>query len=234
MRRSDERGYQRNEDAMREDIISNTLVWVLAKIVNFISAGDELELDGPSDPHSQYALGVPQQILLERWRFLSAELDRWFQGLPDTFKPCARVEPSAGRASQPPDAASSFAEVWYSMPMCASAMQNYHFAKILLLVNKPHESTARRSTVTDRLKSYRSIADEIKYHSHEICGISLARPDGSVRVHATHPLFVAGQCLTETSERQVVLDLLRGIEKDLGWATAFREKQLLDEWNWSK
>ena len=207
---------------MREDMICNALVWLLAKIVDFISAGDELVLDneGPSSP-----IGVSQHSLIERWSRLQLELDIWYAGLPETFKPCARVDPPRGTVAP-------FAEVWYNIPMCASAMQNYSFARILLLINKPHESTARRSTVTSRLDSYRAIAEDVRHHSHEICGIALSRPEGSVRVHSTQPLFVAGQCLTAESERKVILDLLTGVECDLGWATEYRVKQLLNEWKW--
>ena len=40
-------------------------------------------------------------------------------------------------------------------------MQHYHMARILLLVNKPHETTMRRSTIAHRLNSYRSIEEKI-------------------------------------------------------------------------
>ena len=64
-------------------------------------------------------------------------------------------------------------------------------------------------------------------------GIACSRPEASVRVHSTQPLFVAGQCLTHYSERKVVLDLLRSIETDLGWATEYRVEQLIKEWGWA-
>lgn len=64
-------------------------------------------------------------------------------------------------------------------------------------------------------------------------GIACSRPEASVKVHSTQPLFVAGQCLTHYSERKVVLDLLRSIERDLGWATEYRVEQLIKEWGWA-
>lgn len=222
------------DDVMKEDMISNALIWILSKIVNFIAAGDNIHVGPNSNPIDEGPLGVKQQVLLERWYRLQAELDAWYNGLPDTFRPCARIEPSRG----PQDASDAddcpFPEVWYSIPMCASTMQHYHMARILLLINKPHESTARRTTVTNRLKSYRSIESEIRYHSQEICGISMSRPDGSVRIHSLQPLFVSGQCLTEPRERRTIIRLLRGIEADLGWATEYRVKQLLKEWEWDE
>lgn len=109
-------------------------------------------------------------------------------------------------------------------------MQFYHMARILLLINKPHETTAGRSTISDRLKSYRAIETEIRWHSCEIVGIALSQPDASVRFHQLQPLFVAGQCLTEHNERQVVVDLLREIQRDLGVATEYRIGQLIAQW----
>lgn len=112
----------------------------------------------------------------------------------------------------------------------ALAMQFYHMARILLLINKPHETTAGRSTIAERLRSYRDIESEIRHHSCEIVGIALSQPEDSVRIHQLQPLFVAGQCFTKATERRIVLDLLRDIERDLGFATEYRIKQLLKQW----
>ncbi len=218
---------------MMEDMISNALVWLMSKLVNFIAAGDgshSIHLGHYSGPHhiaKHSNIDANQRGLRGRWQDIKTQIAAWFDGLPETFRPCARVEPSDHGESEQP-----FSEVWYSIPMCASTMQSYHMAQILLLINKPHESTARRSTVANRLQSYRSIEPEIRYHSHEICGIALSRPEGSVRIHQLQPLFVAGQCLTEPRERRVILELLRSIEADLGWATEYRVQQLLHEWGW--
>jgi len=32
----------------------------------------------------------------------------------------------------------------------------------------------------------------------------------------------------------MILNLLRGIEGDIGWATEYRAKQLLKEWEWDE
>lgn len=219
---------------MKEDLICNGLIWVLSKIVNYISSGDNLINDAGSDSGP---LGVSQQLLLERWMRLEAELDAWYSGLPDTFQPCVRIEPSKITHYRPAEEASDLAtlqEVWHSLPMCASIMQHYHMARILLLINKPHESTGRRNTITLRLQSYRSIEAEIGFHSREILGIALSRPDGSVRINSLQPLFVSGQCVTDSRERRVAIRMLRAIESDLGWATEYRVQQLLKEWGWNE
>ncbi|GAB1194255.1 hypothetical protein APSETT444_003499 [Aspergillus pseudonomiae] len=225
-------GYPEGDEAMKEDLIGNGLIWILSKIINFISSGDNLQLG--SGPVNTGPLGISQQVLLERWYRLETELDVWYNGLPDTFRPCARLEHPLQNDGDGDGDGAALSEIWYSIPVCSSAMQHYHMARILLLINKPHESTSRRSTITNRLNSYRSIESEIRFHSREIVGISMAHPEGSVRINSLQPLFVSGQCLTEPREREMVLQLLRGIEFDLGWATGYRVKQLLREWGWDE
>jgi Fungal specific transcription factor domain len=209
---------------IKEDMLSNALVWLLAKLSNFIAAGEDITVDLDSESDTISPFGISQKNLLQRWQRLKLEVEVWHHSLPDTFAPCARVSPTERGLRD------RFSEIWYSIPMCASAMQNFHMAQILLLINKPHESTARRTTVTERLKSYNMIADTTRYHAREICGISLSRLEGSAHVHSLQPLFVAGQCFTDPEERALVLDLLRDIERERGWATEFRVQQLLQEW----
>ncbi|KAL2074628.1 hypothetical protein VTL71DRAFT_8406 [Oculimacula yallundae] len=225
--------FPERQAVMREDMISNALIWLMSKIINFIASGDSVDHVFPQDPASPSGyIGINQMVILERWKELEKELEIWHHGLPETFHPCARLPPITDGSLPASSARAIFSEIWFSVPMCASTMQSYHMARTILLVNRPHESTARRSTLSDRIRSYREIEKEVRYHVNEICGIALARPEGSVRIHQVQPLFVAGQCLTENRERQVILDLLRGIESDLGWATDYRVKKLLSEWGW--
>ncbi|KAF2867979.1 hypothetical protein BDV95DRAFT_630902 [Massariosphaeria phaeospora] len=223
---STESGYPEGEGMMKEDLICNALVWLMAKLVNFMAAGDEL----PVDFGGEWA-GVPQRTLLDYWYHLRQHFQTWHNGLPVTFQPCARVAPAripGQLLEEQTDAL--FPEIWYSIPMCASTMQCYHMSQIQLLMNKPHESTQGRTTVFARLSSYQSVLAACQAHSHEIIGISLARSDAAVRIHSVQPLFTAGQCLSEPRERQVVLELLRDIETDIGWATDYRVQQLLQQW----
>lgn len=64
-------------------------------------------------------------------------------------------------------------------------------------------------------------------------GIALSRPEASVRVHHTQPPFVAGQCLSQSHERHMILEILRGTDSDLGWGTENRVQQLLKDWGWA-
>ena len=166
---------------MKEDMISNALVWLSSRLCNFIAAGEGFN-PVPAGDYSEAPqedelgdLGRSQKSQLQKWNSIWRMFDVWLEGLPATFEPSARIKSKvqrplpdaqlfpAGECNEHP-----FDEVWYSMPMCAATMQHYHMARILLLINKPHETTARRSTITYRLKSYRDIEKQILYHCYEI------------------------------------------------------------------
>lgn len=223
-------GYPEGENMMKEDIISNALIWLMSKLVNFMAAGDDI----PPDFGSPWT-GVPQRTLLDYWHHLKAQFQAWYDGLPLTFKACARIEPSRlpGQLIHE-EGDSILPEVWYSIPMCASTMQSYHMSQIQLLMNKPHESTQGRTTVFARLNSYEAAVSASVVHSREIVSIALARSDESVRIHSVQPLFTAGQCLRDPKECRLILKLLRDIETDTGWATNYRVKQLIHQWQWNE
>ena len=158
---------------MRQDMICNALVWLISRLINYISVGEMFDpipaghREEIIEDDEPIGIGISQQMLLEKWDRIDRELEVWHNGLPDTFKPCAKIPYQPPPNDNEPDA-SKFCEIWYSIPMCGSTIQNYHMARILLLINKPHETTARRSTVGRRLGSYRLIHDEIMQHCHEI------------------------------------------------------------------
>jgi hypothetical protein len=216
---------------MSEDLICNALVWLMARLVNFMAMGDALS----TNEMGMSWASVPQRTLLDYWCNLQTQFQVWHEGLPVTFQPSARVEPSQNPVrSHGNHEYGMFSEVWYSIPMCASTMQTYHMGQILLFMNKPHESTQGGSTVCARLNSYQSVLAACQKHSREIVGISLACSDEAVRIHSVQALFTAGQCLSDARERQAVLNLLRDVESDIGWATDYRARQLVQQWQWEE
>ena len=211
-----------------EDLVSHSLFWILSKIANFIAAFVELNCEECNGTSSRILhLGE----MTSQWERLQSGLQRWSTGLPPSFSSFVRTPSFVSEA----DAAHlsgnlSFDKITYTIPTCGSTMQNYHMACILLLMHRPPEWHMVRSTFTERLYSYRTIQKEVVYHSRNICGVSLSSPPESVRIQSVQPLFVAGQCMKEAKERKTVMDLLRGIEEDLGWATGYRVQELLAEW----
>ena len=195
---------------MKEDMISNALIWLSSRLCNFIAAGEGFN-PVPAGDYSEVPredelgdLGRSQKSQLQKWNSLWRMFDVWLEGLPATFEPSTRIKSKVQRPL--PDAQlfragecndHPFDEVWYSMPMCAATMQHYHMARILLLINKPHETTARRSTITYRLKSYRDIEKQIAHHCYEIWYVASAQfllpvPMILVQQHCLFPSRILG------------------------------------------
>ena len=229
------------ENAMPDDLIANALIWLLGKLINFIAAGDGL-------PHSisPMGFGFRQNELLEYWGNIDTQLRVWYEGLPCSFRATAALNAS--------DAVGLDRELWYSRPMCASTMQSYHFARIQLLHNKPHVSTATPVlsvaqpnssglSLAVRHASYASILQQSRSHAKEIVAIGLGRSDEGTRIHSVQPLWTAGLVLGGASDgelsgvndetwswRRIIVGLLRDIERDMGWASEYRVQSLLSLW----
>ena len=189
-------------------LVSHTLLWLVLRVVNYI-ASDQDQL--PSARQSN-------------WDGLTQQLEMWYSDLPDTFQPCAQMRYPLKASG----GVSHLKEVFFSINQCAAAIQLYHFARILLLVNKPNAGVG-----LSRLKAYREVSTEAIKHARQICGVALGRPHPAVRVEMLLPLYIAGTCLEADEERRVVLDLLKAIEMDTGCATEAKVRSLIDEWGWS-
>ena len=193
------------------ETVSHTLLWLVLRVMNYLA----------SEADETPTLRQPM------WLQLTRQLDEWHANLPQTFQPCAQIKYPLPRRS---DSTSSnyLTEVFFSMNVCAAALQLYHFARILLLLNKPLQSQDGYIGVS------RSTAAEAMKHAHQIVGIALGRPHPAVRVEMLLPLYIAGRCLEADEERRVLLELLRAIEQDTGCSTDGRCVQLMEEWGWSQ
>lgn len=213
-------------------------MWIICRIVNFISSSGQKQtsqsqhtstsnLTGPENTDVGETEG--QRRHSDKRHELCVALDSWINALPATFTPCARMDnPHVSyMGAQPPTM--PFPEVYFSIPACAASIQFYHFARILLLLDELQDNSQDQSSTSNRLRHYREVSRKINSHCREICAIAVGRPPGSVRIYMPQPLFLAGQCLEDMEERKCVVELLREIERDLGWATEYRAKQLLAE-----
>jgi len=247
-----------NHEPMHDDMISNAMIWLVMKIVNFLTAYNDLS----SEP-SLLPVDDRQQSLLDYWNALSLELDTWHSGLPDSFRPISTTWPDKNQQRPPstsPNSSSnaSIPKKWFARPMCASTMQWYHFARILLLHHRPYSSPTTRSHPSDSTDndnnndpypSPASITRETRHHALEIISIGLAQTDDGVRVHSVQALYGAGQALAASADdddndddedgsggealmakRLAVVRLLRDVGRDTGWETAYRVRQLLELW----
>ena len=120
-------GMSEAENTMKEDMISNTLVWLSSRLCNFIAAGEgfaPIPAGDRSESLQEDELGEygkSQKSLLEKWNGLALEFEVWFEGLPAMFQPTTRIKSSRNLTIDPKelDQASNriFYEIWYTNGM---------------------------------------------------------------------------------------------------------------------
>jgi hypothetical protein len=225
----------------QEDQTFNGLCWLVSKVVNFLAKSKQSQIaqwtgsppENPSGAQDSPASSNQQSSYPDTntWLDLCFEFQTWFEGVPETIRPCVRIEHPRD-LSKPSDTSQiPFPEVFHSLATCAAAMQHYHFGRIALLLNRPQDVISGPSTAFDRLQGYREVTKEVEYRCREVCGIALGRPHSEVRIYMIPLLFAVGQCLESANERQIIVDLLRGAEADLGWATEYAVEKLHSSWN---
>lgn len=216
----------RSQAFSQEDIAANSLTRLLNKLTNFLAASKKSQLEhwvggaSPEVPASSRSTPSSSDSYPNSatWLKLSFEFQSWVERIPETFRPCLRLEK--------PTPFPTFPEIFYSLTSCAAAMQQYHFGRLALSLNRPSDDVSGPSTSFDRLQGYRDLTKEVDHRCREICGIALGRPASGARVHMITMLYAVGQCMEKPEEKQVVVDLLRGIEADLGWSTATQVQKL--------
>ncbi|PKY01038.1 putative C6 finger domain protein [Aspergillus campestris IBT 28561] len=211
----------------REDTAANTLTWLLCKVVNFLAESKKSQMEqfmAPLADETSPSCPSPHSYpTTSTWLRLSFDLQTWFENVPETFRPSVRLETKTN-TDMP------FPEIFYGLTTCASAMQQYHFGRLGLSLNRPADAVTGLSTAFDRLQGYRELTKEVDYRCKEIAGIALARPGGGARIYMIPLLFAIGQCFEGAQERQIIGDLLRGVEADMGWATQVQIERLQALW----
>lgn len=216
----------REVGASLEDLAANTLIRLLNKVVNFLADYKRSQV-----AHWNEEFERPTVPSTTAWLDLCFEFQNWLEKVPETFRPSLRIERPRDMSNLSEVAYLPFPEIFYSLESCAAAMQHYHFGRMALLLNRPPDAVSAPGTAFDRLASLREVTKEVDYRCREICGIALSRPRGEVRVYMAPLLFAVGQCLETAEARQVIIDLLRGVEAELGMATVTTANNLQLAWD---
>ncbi|KAH8435181.1 uncharacterized protein LDX57_012810 [Aspergillus melleus] len=221
-----------------EDLSANNLVWLLNKVINFLAVSKKSQVEqwtgqtpSPSPPTATTSITpTATHPTTSTWLKLQFEFQAWLERMPETFRPCLRLQHPKDLSKLPDIHHMPFPEIFYSLTSCAAAMQQYHFGRLALALNRPSDAVSGPSTAFDRLQGYRELTKEADYRCKEICGIALGRPQSAARVYMVPLLYAVGQCFESPEERAIVRDLMRGIEADLGLVTAEQVRKLQHAW----
>lgn len=229
----------------REDSVACSLIWIVLRVMNFIAPQEDQVPGVSTHPSSGIAGsgmresggassgGKSIQQRIERWSHLRQQLEEWYDSLPFTFQPYATMSTTAQMDSEPAEEHKNrFVRLYYSVPLCAAALQLYHFAQILLVLNQPVDEKDAKH-LAKRLQMFRKVSEESEHHSRRICGIALGKPPPAVSRQMVHSLYLAGVCFEEDQDRRVVVDLLHNVEKETGVSTGPRLRDLREQWGWN-
>ncbi|KAF1355722.1 hypothetical protein EJ07DRAFT_168184 [Lizonia empirigonia] len=183
---------------------ANQMTWNTALTVNFCFGEDQ-----PNERKDR----------IGRWHELWEAVHNWERDRPEGFAAIWH-----GPASEIED--SCFPRIWFTADWHAVAFALYHFSCIMLHSFKPGLRFAihsvERLSGTDR---------QVLEHARAICGACKSAPETvQLSIILCHTIFVWGLLVTETRERDEVVQLLMDFEKNNVWPTTWIINALKLEW----
>ncbi|KAF4339600.1 Zn 2cys6 transcription factor [Fusarium beomiforme] len=204
----------------RDKILSYTLIRLLCKLVDYIAISpSQARTTGRERPNFEH---------------LQSQFDRWFQMVSPSFHHDGEF--FTDQSNDEVGASKLFRrEIWFSNDLCSVTMMYYRMARMLLLINHPPNLIpptflSNGGAPFDLLRVFREIEDKLQFHASEVTAIVRGTPHDAVKLRAIQPLYVAGRCCKDMDDRKVLLHMLTEIQDNLGIATGYRIKELLQEW----
>jgi hypothetical protein len=132
---------------LASDELTTRIIYIAAKCIQFAATPKDGDIAG----------------FIEAGETLMTMLDTWKRLLPTSFEPIAM----ASRHTSPSSTSetSHTTPIWIHPPAHAAAIQMYHFARIIMILNQP--STGGLSMYQTRLKMLRD-------STSAICGIAVS------------------------------------------------------------
>ncbi|KAI0474060.1 hypothetical protein GGR56DRAFT_563140 [Xylariaceae sp. FL0804] len=165
--------------------------------------------DPAPDPDAVARRAVAGEILM-------GMLERWKSFLGPQFRPL----PTAARAARE-SGGCVFEPLWIHPPQFGSAIQVYHFARILITLHRP--ATAG---FDGYIKTQRILSDAVA----AICGIAMELKDEASQILSAQCLFGAGLCAQDDVKRETIISLIDACEARTGWPMASLRSDLRAEW----
>jgi hypothetical protein len=142
------------EELRTDEELCTRVVYIAAKCVQFAAP--------------QMAKGANMQMVIERGEGLLGALEEWKKVLPPSFEsiPIAQGTPVNEEGS-----GSELKPIWIHPPANAAAIQTYHFARIVVLLNQPS---------TGGLNTYQARGRMLRESMATICRIAVAQQSQSL------------------------------------------------------
>ncbi|KXT12058.1 hypothetical protein AC579_4695, partial [Pseudocercospora musae] len=187
------------------DMYANHIVYLTAQVVDLLCSSGKWE-----QRHRNLAHRMDASEYLHQWTRLFELLDRWYNDRPEEMKVLLHIM----------DESKPFPTLLYGNGPAVSGNQMYHTAALLMLKYKPSGVQFGKG------KKPQSIL----WHARQICAISISNDNHACWTNCVQPLWIAGQHMSHGSEHRAIISILARIERELGWATQWRQDDLREYW----
>ncbi|KAH7110608.1 hypothetical protein B0J11DRAFT_205747 [Dendryphion nanum] len=187
---------------LSESQLATRVVFLAAKCVQYAATPKDGDIAGYIDAGER----------------LMRTLEYWRQILPPSFDPIPVASQFSLLPAASPETPSQFQPIWIHPPSHAAAIQTYHFARILILLNQPS---------TGGLANYQTRGKMLRDSMSTVCGIAVSQqsqnePSAFVNFQA---VYAAALC-AETQDKQA--EVLGILEKALN-VCKFPAKTMLND-----
>ncbi|CAG8381139.1 unnamed protein product [Penicillium salamii] len=193
------------------DTYANYTVYLVARTLNVLF-GCALKMSHPCTS-CQSVPSDDGDSYVNRWAESFDRVEAWYENRPAQMKSIFSVA-----ASEREGMDRAFPIALYGNGAAISGNQMYHVAALLLLQRKP-----KTLTLNKRPRS-------VLWHARQICAISASNAHHGCWTNALQPLWIAGKAMSHYSEHTAIIETLVRIERETGWATAWRVEDLKEFW----
>ncbi|KAI1322421.1 hypothetical protein F5Y16DRAFT_386693 [Xylariaceae sp. FL0255] len=185
---------------LSQEELARRSVYLLSQTVNYCANPDASSSDPDIVARRAEAGGI-----------LMGMLERWKSFLGDKFQPLPTT----------PRYPSMFEPLWIHPPHFASAVQVYHFARILITLHRP-----AMAGFDGYMRMQRILSEAVT----TICGIAMELTDEACQLLSAQCLFGAGLCVQDENKRRAIISLIDACEARTGWPMASLKADLWAEW----
>lgn len=207
----------------RNKVLSFTLIWLLCKVIHHLAPL----------PQSDHSRAETESSAARDFVHLESQFDTWHQIISASFHPDGTFFTPVNGDQEPKGLFAR--EIWFSNDFCSTTMMYYHMARLLLLIHRPPGLLSEMfqnnvSASFDLIHTLRETKQKLQFHAAEVISIARGTPCDAVKLRAIQPLYIAGRCCTTVEDRKGLVEFLASIQDNLGIATGYRIKALLEEW----
>jgi hypothetical protein len=109
-------------------------------------------------------------------------------------------------------------------------MQYYHIIMILLAIS----DTSRLKIGFGHRASLLSLSREIAHHSDLLFGTAVTTSDSAAKITACNAISVCAPWITDRRQQECIVQMMRGLERDVAWPTRGIEARAMEEWEWGE